>query len=116
MLSEDKPSFDSRIGVTVANIVKDYLKQYGINIIIVYSCETNDNKQAKRNAKFHRWFDDYVPELNFDVFDKSYSEEMENGDMIPQYLTVLFSKTHPRVTLIRSELEKVSNWIDEDKS
>jgi hypothetical protein len=56
--NEKLPAADSKIGLTAAEIFKDFYLKKG-NSITVYICDSSDDKQAIRKRKFDSWFTIY---------------------------------------------------------
>lgn len=48
------PAFDKNIGITIAEIVKDFMDDR--DKVIVYFCDVKDRKHEARNRKFTSWF------------------------------------------------------------
>ncbi len=56
---EDKiEPMDSKIKTTIQAIIQDFYEYYHAAAVLLFHCDSGDDKQAKRNACFKRWFGD----------------------------------------------------------
>ena len=92
---DPKPSKDEKIGMTVANIMADFFAQNNHNVVI-YICETKDNRQEARMRKFDAWFHRYH-DKSFVKFDEVLVDTKQNRFPI----SILLKNTNPyRLELI----------------
>ncbi len=49
-----KPIYDDNVGITIAEIVKDFLDER--EKIVVYFCDVKDRRHEARNRRFNSWF------------------------------------------------------------
>jgi hypothetical protein len=56
--TEQKPPLDSRIPVTIAAIFYDFIGRNNEQVVI-YICDSSDDKQAIRHRKFTQWFESF---------------------------------------------------------
>lgn len=57
-LTEQKPPLDSRIPVTITAIFYDFIDRNNEQVVI-YICDSSDDKQAIRHRKFTQWFESF---------------------------------------------------------
>lgn len=107
--------FDADIGVTIASIIKDYIRYYGKNLIIIYNCDEKDGKQQKRNLKFKRWFDLYADSTDFISFHQTLLEEENDGTLTNHFISILYSEKHSRLPFIEKEIQSLQIWLTGDK-
>ncbi len=55
--ANNKTSTDTRIGLTIVEILKTFLN--GLTNAVVYVCDSSDNKEMLRKYKFDSWFRQY---------------------------------------------------------
>lgn len=76
------PPLDKRVPNTIADIFTDFFKQH--DRIVVYACETADNRASARFRKFNQWFDWYKGTYFFKV-----DMQMGNDNKGETYFTSL---------------------------
>ena len=103
------PATDSRIGVTSAEIFKDFYSKNGNNITI-YICDSADNKQAIRKRKFDIWFTKYNG-TDFFKIDKTLIDAQ--GNRFP--ISLILKDTNPQRHLILDLFTKLINQNNDDK-
>lgn len=81
-LSHDCPIFDKRVGVTICNILSEFLSESCNGVM--YRCYDKDNRQLSRNLKFDRWYE----EFDIDERIEKYSQEFCSDECETYYLLV----------------------------
>jgi len=92
--------YDERVSLTIVEIVKAILQK---GSIIIFVCESRDEKQNARHKLFANWFKKYGD--GFEKYDFEFDDER------PYYLSLLLdANKHTRPQLIIDEFERT---IDE---
>jgi hypothetical protein len=56
--NEDKAApFDHKIKNTLLIIIRNFFSEKGTDVILVFHCDDDDKKEAKRAAIFNRWYE-----------------------------------------------------------
>lgn len=85
---------DPNIGITVAEIFKDFFDR-NQNRIIIYICESADNKQFQRMKKFDIWFKRYQ-DSSFLKIDETLTDRKNNKFPI----SLVLKNNHPQLHII----------------
>ena len=62
--------------------------------ILLYQCETGDNRQAMRARLFAKWFNEYKNRDNFYV-----TVSVLRDEDVDNYIALIVQKSNPRLTL-----------------
>lgn len=62
--------FDHKIRNTLLIIIKNFFIEKGTDTILVFNCEDEDKKEAKRAAVFNRWYEIADTEAAFFKYDE----------------------------------------------
>lgn len=71
-ISHNCPTFDSRVGLTIANIVGEVLSKSCIGLL--YKILSDDGKQGKRELKFERWLENYDEEGEIELIAQEFCD------------------------------------------
>lgn len=89
---------DVKVKETILSIIEEFFKSNPS--VLLYQCETGDNRQAMRARLFAKWFNDYGLKDNFVV--KAAILKDENVD---NYFGIIIEKSNPRLDLYLKEFE-----------
>ena len=76
--------------------------------ILLYQCETGDNRQAMRDRLFLRWFSEYV---NSDKYCIKVAEIIAEG--ISNYAAVIVQRSNPNLKEILSDFDEFVSFFKE---
>ncbi len=113
--NEDKVELiDSRIKLTITQIVSDFFDNIGENSILLYHCDNEDGKQGKRNNCFTRWYKDselliFMEDTVIVVYDE------EGQPLISNYLGFFVKNTNPNLEEIKIEFHSVKEDLIREK-
>ena len=109
--SDDTYFFETDYGVkypkvkeTVICIVEEYFRNNAD--ILLYICETGDNKQAMRNRLFIRWFNEYRFQQNFILRTAS----VRDGDQ-DNFAAIIVQRNHPDLDKILTTFEETIRYF-----
>lgn len=104
-----QPAFDDNIGITIAEIVKDFMVDR--DKVIVYFCDVKDRKHKARNRKFTSWFtrfnDNFV---NYTIQIKDFEVELT------YYNTLIVKSENPCKVQIFEAFETIVNGFEDKYS
>ncbi len=101
------PPLDKKIPDTIALIFKDFFTNK--RNIVVYICDSSDNKQAIRFRKFNTWFHHYKG-MNFMKLDLPIPE---NDETI--FTSLIMRLDNPNKGIIMVEFDKLAYDLTENK-
>ena len=86
-LERTSPS-DEKVKRTIISIIEEFFRNNAD--ILLYICETGDNKQAMRNRLFVRWFNEYD-------FQQSYvlRTAMIKDGKVENFAAIIVQRSHP---------------------
>lgn len=91
--ANNKPSpRDHKVRETIIAIVEDFFEKN--NEVMLYICETGDNKQSMRSRLFEYWFNHYDNKHNFTFLSSSVKDE----DGIINYATLISRNDNPNLS------------------
>ena len=79
---------DKNIYITISAIVEDFFANE--QAVMIYFCDTKDNRQAMRDRLFQIWFHTYENNVNFSMFN-----EHVTIDNIIYFASIILRKDHP---------------------
>ena len=95
---------DSELRKTIFCIIEDFFKANPE--ILLYLCETGDDKQASRNRLFVRWFKEYARKHLY------YFETVEmQADGIDNFAAIIVQKINPKLNEIVEAFNHVVNTL-----
>lgn len=90
---------DANVGYTIYHIIVEF---FNVNpAILLYICETGDDKQLARNRLFLRWFKQYDGGKSFYLQDVDIED-----DGITNYAALIIQKANPRFEAIIREFNE----------
>ena len=92
---------DSKVKLTVEAIIEEFFLTNPD--ILLYQCETGDNRQAIRVRLFTKWFNEYENKLRFMV-----KVFVLRDDEVDNYIALIVQKKNPNLTNI---IETFNNFI-----
>jgi hypothetical protein len=101
------PPLDKKIPDTIALIFKDFFTDK--RNLVVYICDSSDNKQAIRFRKFNTWFHQYKG-MNFMKLDLPIPE----GD-VTIFTSLIMRLDNPNKGTIMVEFDKLASDLTENK-
>lgn len=107
-LAGKRPPLDSKIPQTIANIFHDFFTNH--ERIIVYICDSSDQKELARNRKFNTWFDNYKG-IDFWKLDTT----LQDDDGIVYYTSLIIRKDNPLKLRIIAAFEELPRKYAEEK-
>ncbi len=96
-VNNKKSPNDNRVKDTIFAIVEEFFREN--NTVMLYICETGDEKQSMRNRLFERWFSTYHKKALLTCLSSSIVDE----DGVTNYATVIIRNDHPQLTKILQE-------------
>ena len=97
---------DPKVKGTIISIVEDFFRNN--EDILLYICETGDNKQAMRNRLFVRWFNEYSFQKNFILRTAS----IKDGDQ-ENFAAIIVQRSHPDLESIIATFDETINYFKE---
>ncbi|MEI7587740.1 DUF6169 family protein [Runella sp.] len=94
--SKKSPPFDQLVSPTIAEIFTNFYEN-APKTIVIYICDSSDNRQLIRQAKFSRWFE-YFDKNNFTKLDDSIRDS--GGIIYPVSLIVKSNNPHKKAILL----------------
>ena len=95
---------DPKVKETVICIVEEFFRNNAD--ILLYICETGDNKQAMRNRLFIRWFNEYRFQQNFILRTAS----VRDGDQ-DNFAAIIVQRSHPDLDKILTTFEETIRYF-----
>lgn len=100
------PAFDNNIGITIAEIVKDFMDDR--DKVIVYFCDVKDRKHEARNRKFTSWFTRFNDNLiNFTIPIKDLDVDLT------YYNTLIVKEENPYKAQIFEAFKTIVNGFED---
>lgn len=106
--------FDASAGYTVCSIIQDYLNIISFRTILIFICDSKDQKQLKRSLKFQRWFQCYGA-ASFEKCDQEILEPDDSGNYVTTFISLMFCKGHPKKDAIMIEMDRMKDEFGLDK-
>ena len=100
---------DTNIPPTIASIFVDFFQNH--EKVVVYSCDSSDNKQAAR----HRKFDDWFLKFNDDSFDKLNGIIEDTNYHIRYFMSVILKRDNPFKDEIIKAFEELTTSLSSAK-
>ena len=97
---------DPKVKETIISIVEEFFRNN--DDILLYICETGDNKQAMRNRLFVRWFNEYSFQKNFILRTAS----VKDGDQ-ENFAAIIVQRNHPDLESIIATFDETINYFKE---
>jgi hypothetical protein len=94
----EKYPLDTRIEATIMFLCNQLLANN--DIILIYTCESIDNKEQLRFRKFTYWFNKY----NTEHLKKDLILSIENANM---FASVIYHKKHPSIKNLETEIDSI---------
>lgn len=105
--ADSLPLSDPLIEPTIVKIFQDFFARRGV--VVVYICDSSDNRQAVRHRMFNRWFDRYK-HLGFVKFD---AQLLDPSSTI--YTSVMVHRSYPHRTAVFEAFLDLTDEINEGK-
>ena len=90
--AKKRPPFDPLVAPTIAEIFTDFYEN-APRTIVIYICESSDNRQLIRQVKFNRWFE-YFDKDDFTKIDDSIRDL--DGTIYPVSLIVKYNNPYKK--------------------
>lgn len=87
---------DNKVKGTILSIIEEFFKSNPS--VLLYQCETGDNRQAMRARLFAKWFNDYGKKDEFVI-----TAAVVKDEDVDNYIGLIIKKNNPRI----------KNYIDE---
>lgn len=97
---------DPKIQITIMAIIDEFFRQN--QDILLYTCDTEDRKEAARNRLFIRWFKEAESSSNFVL--KTADTVVEGQGF---YFAIIVPKSHPNLAAICSEFDTVAENLSQ---
>jgi hypothetical protein len=95
---------DEKVKKTIINIVEEF---FNCNAdILLYICETGDNKQAMRNRLFVRWFNEYSFQQNYVLR----TAMVKDGDQ-ENFAAIIVQRNHPDLENILATFDETISYF-----
>ena len=98
-LSSGHASFDNNIRQTLIVIIEEFFSQH--RSVLLYICDTSDNREASRNRLFARWFKQFAVGTEY-VF-RSANSIVEGQGF---YAAIIVEKNNPNLNAIINDFEE----------
>jgi hypothetical protein len=105
--ADSLPLSDPLIEPTIVKIFQDFFARRGV--VVVYICDSSDNRQAVRHRMFNRWFDRYK-HLGFVKFD---AQLLDPSSTI--YTSVMVHRSYPHRAAVFEAFLDLTDEINEWK-
>lgn len=97
---------DAKVKDTIIAIIQEF---FAVNpYILLYQCETGDNRQSARGRLFLRWFQQSGKESEYQV---RVCEIIAEG--IPNYAAIIVQKSNPRLKTIMRDFDEFVTFFRE---
>lgn len=99
---------DPKVENTLVEIIKHYLRRHNRESVLIYHCDTTDNRQHCRDRLFENWFS------KFNHNDEFYKDRVmvelpqENGIAREYYLGFITNNSNPNIKLVKEEFSRFS--------
>ena len=113
---DGKKQNDPRISTTVCKIVEDYFATYGTDKVLLFHCDSDDEKQHCRNKLFDSWFKRKPEDL--DIYKDGLEVEigLPDGSSKTEYLGfVIHGNETQTLEKIQSEFRDISVMLIDRK-
>lgn len=97
---------DKNLKETIIAIIEEFFRNNPD--ILLYQCETGDNRQAVRERLFLRWFKTYAQSGDFQI---RIAEIMAEG--IPNYVALIVQKSNPELQSIVEKFDAFVSFFHE---
>lgn len=97
---------DSKVRETIVAIVEDFFNNN--ENVLLYICETGDDKQAMRNRLFQYWFSSYINKNLFTFV----SASVTDAEGIVNHAAIILRSDNPQMPHIVSEFSKTINLLN----
>lgn len=101
---------DPLVFETIKVIIEVFFQQ--APVVMLYICDTSDNRQGVRDRLFRKWFDDYLDHNLYTLINESVT-----FDGVSYFGSALLQKKHPEhdsiVTKFHTFMEQLPQKIDE---
>lgn len=100
---------DEKVKRTISSIIEEFFTNNPD--VLIYQCETGDNRQAMRDRLFLRWFNSYERNADYVIkVEKIVAEGIEN------YTAIIVQKSNPKLETILSEFEEFVDFFRQKPS
>lgn len=98
------------------SLFKDFIEEFGNEIILLYHCDYHDGKQAKRNNLFKQWYCEAKETFQVYMEDTVITAVDEEGNSImANYLGFLIVESNPNKLAIQQEFHSVKSDLINEK-
>lgn len=99
-------SYDNEISTTIIAIIEEFFLQ-NLNVLL-YICDTSDNREEVRNRLFIRWFKEYADPQKYTI--QSANTTIEGQGF---YSSIIVENRNPLLDAIKADFEKSANDLKE---
>ena len=99
-------SYDNKISTTIIAIIEEFFLQ-NLNVLL-YICDTSDNREEVRNRLFIRWFKEYADPQKYTI--QSANTTIEGQGF---YSSIIVENRNPLLDEIKADFEKSANDLKE---
>lgn len=99
-------SYDNKISTTIIVIIGEFFLQ-NLNVLL-YLCDTSDNREEGRNRLFIRWFKEYADPRKYTI--QSASATIEGQGF---YSSIIVENRNPLLNAIKTDFVNSSNALRE---
>ena len=99
-------SYDNKISTTIIAIIEEFFLQ-NLNVLL-YICDTSDNREEVRNRLFIRWFKEYADPQKYTI--QSANTTIEGQEF---YSSIIVENRNPLLDDIKADFEKSANDLKE---
>lgn len=98
-LTKDHVAFDNHIKQTLIVIIEEFFRHN--HDVLLYICDTSDNKEAFRNRLFARWFRQFAEKSSFEF--RSANSVIEGQGF---YAAIIVEKENPKLQAIIADFDE----------
>lgn len=98
-------SYDSKVQTTILCIIEEFFAKN--SNILLYICDTSDNKEAARNRLFLRWFREYAIPNEYTICTANSQVEGEY-----YYTAIIIENKNPLKEQIIADFSKISSTLE----
>lgn len=112
----EKKNQDPQVSNTVCKIVEDYFNSYGNDKVLLYHCDSDDERQDCRFRLFNRWHRHNNGDMNIYTDGKEVEIDKPDGFKKNEYIGfIVFGEENQALKIIEEEFVEISAILIDHK-
>lgn len=101
--------YDERVATTICKIIEDFITYKGTDCVLLYHCDSSDNRQGSRGRLFYRWHKCYAPASPLIKNDlEVLIPGINRTDYVTYYLGYIAHPANANLDMLHAEFENIA--------